>query len=471
MRVQFMAALFLAGAIAGCLDSGDNTPDVIDTPPAGFVDVQSILEATNGSLDAMIFVEHHVDGASGVGGSLYEPTMEVSEEGTIFITGHTLLVDTTGAPVYGSWDNGTTWSQLPFFQTLEMPAGLPGATPPITDEIFLVAGDDGWLYGVDITLATFPVNAWDRDGKRHNYFNPNAYDDQQVALQLDECIAAPLKDRPWAAFGNDKLLMVSNPAAGPTQIGVLDVPSGPLGLAPLPIGVGATTGGGRWNVCAGIGYHPADNAIPGIPDMRDDGFFAVPQLGNEYLYLTTGNANDIFALENRAVFPQSSGGEITSRYGQAAFDADGTLFVGITQNGPADENGNRTGMFEIAVSSNSGVTFETQQFVTGAGAIRHFYMDGNRFGPGSFVVWATDGQEEDRYDWFAGHLQEKDGLPTLENAHLIIDEGLMPSAHVTGAAVGPDGRGYTAMYDASLGEPLSVFIQASGPTMPVYADE
>jgi hypothetical protein len=470
MRVFALVTLVAFAGIAGCV-SDESTDEIVDqdtTMAAGqMVDVQALMA------DNMMFNESLV-GAVALQGSLYEPTMEVSRDGAIFITGHTTAVDTTGAPVYGSWDNGTSWSQLPWFQDQQMPADLPGATPPVTDEIFLVAGDNGWLYGVDITLATFPVNAWSQDGRMNSYHNPNAYDEQQVVLQADECAAAPAKDRPWAAFGNDKLLMVSNPAAGPTQIGVLDVPSGPLGLIGAPAGVGATTGGGRWNVCAGIGYHTADNAIPGIPDMRDDGFFAVPQLGNGYLYLTTGNANDIFALTNQAVFPHSSGGEITSVYGQASFDLDGTLFVGITQNSAEDDNGTRMGNIRIASSTNSGLTFEDKTFVTGPGAIRHLYMDGNRFGSGSFMVWAVDGEtiNDDgnaiAYDWYAAHVQlDAMGAPMLENVSQIIDEGLRPSAHVTGAAVGPDGRGYTAMYDGSKEEPLSVFIQEGGATMPV----
>ncbi len=468
MRTLFVLSLLTVTALAGCTNAPADNPATVDAPLS--IDPTDVLALLNETLAAgmpMVFNQSIVDAAVSLASDLYEPTMEVSRDGAIFITGHTAVVDSTGAPVYGSWDGGLTWSQLPFFQTQTMPGDLPGATPPVTDEIFLVAGDNGWLYGVDITLATFPVNAWNGDGTNHAYFNPNAYDEQQVVLQADECTAAPAKDRPWAAYANGKLLMVSNPAAGPAQIGVLDVPSGPLGLAGAPVGVGATTGGGRWNVCAGIGYHTADNAIPGIPDMRADGMFAVPQKGNGYLYLTLGNVQNIFNLQTKAVFEHSTGGEITSVYGQAAFDAAGDLFVGITNNSPADENGTRIGQIRMAVSTDDGDSFTERTFVTGNQTVRHMYMDGNRFGAGTLMVWAVDGQTDGGYDWFAAHVQVRDGMPVLENASLIIDEGLAPSAHVTGAASGPDGRGYTAMYNGALSTPLSVFFQTSGPTLPV----
>lgn len=479
MRTLWVTLLVAATVLSGCSSVEEGPADTVTEPVTDVVtDVQMLLEQTLALNTSMVFVESVVDAAVSVTNDLYEPTMEVSDTGAIFITGHTAVVDTTGAPIYGSWDNGETWEQLPFTRDLKMPGDLPGATPPVTDEIFLVAGDDGWLYGVDITLATFPVNAWNDDGKFHAYYNPNAYDEHQVVLQADECTAAPAKDRPWAAFGNGKLLMVSNPAAGPVQIGVLDVPSGPLGLVSTPYGIGATTGGGKWNVCAGIGYHTADNRIPGIPDMRDDGLFIVPQLGEGGLYLIRGNANNIFQLDVFRVFETSTFGEITSVYGQAAFDDAGDLFLGITENKRVDagtDNETVIGQIHLATSTDGGMTFEDRIFQTGEGAVRHFYMDGNRFGEGTFMVWAVDGNTTNAdgnviaYDWYAAHVHiDETGAPILENVSLIIDEGKRPSAHVTGAAVGPDGRGYTAMYESQGmgGTPLSVFLQTAGPTMP-----
>ncbi len=477
-------------ALAGCLSSGTDEASPAEVAlglPAGHVAVDPLLEKTLTDGVAMVFNKSVVDAAVSLTNDLYEPTMEVSADGALFITGHTAVVDSTGAPVYGSWDDGKTWSQLPFTHTLTMPGDLPGATPPVTDEIFLVAGDNGWLYGVDITLATFPVNGWADDGGRHAYYNPNAYDEHQAVLQADECTAAPLKDRPWAAYANGALLMVSNPASGPAQIGVLPLPGNSLGFE-APYGVGATTGFGRWNVCAGVGVAPATSAIPGIPDMRDDGLFVVPQRAmlaaeiepdtQDYLYLTVGNRENLFNLQTKALFPYTTGGEITSVYGHAAFDGDGALFVAITNNtSEAEPNGDRTGQIRVALSTDGAQNFIDRTFVTGehGQGVRHMYMDGNRFGSGALLVWAIDGDDTDAegnavtFDWYTGHLQVgAGGEPVLENVSLAIDEGPRPSAHVTGAAAGPDGRAYLAMYEPTppRGTPLSVFVQQEGARLP-----
>jgi hypothetical protein len=470
--------LLAIGLLAGCIDDGPAT-DAAPLVPGGPL---APLVTT-----AMTFSESVVAAAMSVTNDLYEPTLEVSDTGVIYITAHTIVADTTGAPAFMSHDDGATWSQLPFLGPLAMPEPVHGATPPPSDEMFLVAGDDGWLYGVDITLATFPVNAWSGDGAQLAYHNPNAYDERQSVLQASDCIPVPVKDRPWAAYANGTLLMVSNPAAGPAQIGVLAVPPILPLVGEVPVGLG-TGLGGWWNLCAGLGIHAGDSSIPGIPDIRPDGLFAVPQRGygvifggphegTPYLYLIMGNKQNIFNLDIRPVFPHTTGGEITSVYGHAVFDADGTLFVGITNNTALDADGNRTGRFRLAVSTDSGETFTDRIFTTGRGApVRHIYMDANEGGPGALVVWAVDGDERDAegnavtFDWYVAHLHvDADGRPGLHNVALAIDEGPQPSAHVTGAAVGPDGRAYLATFVAGgMGStPLSVWVQQDGPTLPV----
>lgn len=487
MRPLLVGLTLAAALFAGCVQD-DDTP----SGPAGNDDLAPLGAVVNLTLplvvDAMTFLESTVDAAVDFTGDLYEPTMEVCADGSIYITAHTILVDTTGAPVFGSHDGGATWAQLPLGPMgISSPGPVQGATPPPSDEIFLACGDDGWLYGGDITLATFPVNGWSGNGAELAYHNPNAYDEAEVRDASTEsgCVPAPAKDRPWVAYSNGTLLMVSNPASGPAQIGTLEVP--PM----LPVSLGATVGGGSWNLCAGPGGLPASCNIPGIPDMRADGQFAVPQRCQGRLYLVTGNKADIEAVSLVEVFDHTSGGEITSVYGIAAYDAAGTLFVGISNNTAPDDDGNRTGQMRFAASLDGGETFQERVFVTGEGAhLRHFYMDANDFGPGALVVWAVDGEKDaegnsDAYDWYMGHLQvDADGRPVLENVHLAIDEGPQPSAHVTGAAVGPDGRAYTAMYRSSSTQvappfgpnvptpnhtPLSVFIQVDGPVLPVTA--
>lgn len=485
MKATLFFALLTTALMAGCLsgdeptDTTDDAPDDVMMDPDAPVHIPDLLNDSTAVDVAPIVLERSVvDAAVDMTGDLYEPTMEVCDDGSIYITGHTIAVDTTGAPVFGSHDDGETWAQLPWFMDQTLPEPVHGATPPVSDEIFLACGDDGWLYGSDITLASYPVNAWSGYGTMHEYWNFNAYDETQAAQQAGACdtlgavpAPAPVKDRPWAAYANGTLLLTSNPAGGANQIGVVDVPF----AAPAPWSLGSVIDGIEWNLCAGPG-----GSIPGIPDIREDGLIAAPQRSGGALWLTLADKTDIMNVENVKVFNHTTGGEITSVYGIASFDANGDLFVGITNNTEQDPNNgnNRTGQMRFAVSQDGGQTFTERVFVTGdeGNGVRHFYMDPNAFGPGALVVWALDGQDGG-YDWYMGHLQVgDDGRPVLENVSLVIDEGPQPSAHVTGAAVGPDGRSYTAMYTTGSGTPaapttpMEVWIQRDGPTLPVTVE-
>lgn len=481
-RVHALTALLtFATLLSGCVSTETGDPPSEPAPAARDLVSDLLNDTIEAATDLMTFQPHVVTAAVSFANDLYEPTIEVSDAGVIYITGHTILVDTTGAPVFASRDDGRTWSQLPWFQDVGMVGPMHGATPPPSDEIFLAAGDDGWLYGVDITLATYPINAWSGEGTRHAYHNPNGYDEAQAAAQTREgCNPVPAKDRPWGAYEGGTLFMVSNPAGGRAQIGVMDVPPA------QPAAFGAPVDAIQWNLCAGPG-----GSIPGIPDIRADGLFAAPQLSGGALYLVVGNKADIMATETVQVFPTRSIGEITSVYGIAAFDTPGTLFVGITNNTWHMEQRNGTdplgrpttsnvrvadnGTLQFAVSVDDGVTFVNRTYTMPGKPIRHFYMDANEKGPGALVVWAVDGNRTDEgallgYDWYVGHLQlGADGRPELGNVNLAIQNGPQPSAHVTGAAVGPDGRAYLAMYEGSQAVPLSVYVQRGGPGLPALA--
>ena len=480
MHARLLVSLLALATLAGCVaDEAEPTPapgGSLAAPPV----LSDLLNDTLARLPNMTFLPRVVTAAIDYTGDLYEPTMEVCDDGSIYITGHTILVDTTGAPVFGSHDDGATWEQLPFLQSLALPGPVQGATPPPSDEIFLSCGDDGWLYGVDITLATFPVNGWSGHGSALSYHNPNAYDEAQVSDASTEsgCVPAPAKDRPWGAYANGTLLMVSNPASGPAQVGILDVP--PM----LPVSVGATVGGASWNLCAGPGGLPASCNIPGIPDIRADGTFVVPQRCEGRLYLVVGDKSDIEATSLLELYDLTTAGEITSVYGITAFDRAGDLFVAITNNTvtrEANEVTLKDGGLRLSLSTDGAQTFTHRDYAMTGKPLRHLYMDANDFGPGALVVWAVDGTTVNAdgnaiaWDWYVGHAQAgADGLPELTGVYLAIDEGPQPSAHVTGAAVGPDGRAYLAMYEGlpqlSGGTPLSVYVQGSGPTLPVTAD-
>lgn len=467
-----LAAAIVTALLAGCL-SGNDDDAPVDTPLQTDTTLTDLLNETLATVDAMTFEAFTVTAAVDYTGDLYEPTLDVCQDGSIYITAHTILVDTTGAPVFGSHDDGQSWEQLPWLQTLALPTPIQGATPPPSDEIFLSCGDDGWLYGVDITLATYPVNAWADNGARHAYHNPNAYNEAEVVTDADTeagCVPVPAKDRPWGAYENGTLLMVSNPAGGPAQIGVMTVPP----ALPAEVGGALST---QWNLCAGPG-----GSIPGIPDIRADGQFAAPQLANGKLALVIGNKADIEGTDIVNVFDISTGGEITSVYGIAAFDPEGTLFVGISNNTYEEKEGQPVladGGMRFAVSHDAGLTFVNQTFTLPGRPLRHFYLDASENGPGALVVWAVDGVKDANgnfagYDWFVGHLQVgANGAPEMTGVFQAIENGPQPSAHVTGAAVGPDGRAYLAMYAGSSplsgSTPLSVYVQQSGPTLPVTA--
>ncbi len=467
MRRGLILLIALAMLSAGCIGAIDDADDLDQT---------SALPGTGDVVDlpieqVMTATETVVDAAVGYTNDLYEPTMEVSDNGVIYVTGHTILVDTTGAPVFKSADGGESWEQLPFAASAQMPAGIHGATPPPSDEIFLTAGDDGWLYGVDITAATFPVNAWSGDGAEHAYHNPNAYD-RVESTSAGPCSAASLNDRPWGAYANGTLLMVNNPGGGPMQIGAMGVPPATYVGAP-----GNPATGPTWNTCASTGGY-----IPGIPDMREDLFFGVPQTEDGKLHVVTGYADDLFAVEQRHVFEVTNAGGGTSNYGQVVFDQEGTMFVGIRNNtgqeveedgllGPTTSIEPVDGRLKLAVSTDDGQTFETLTLGLSSPATS-IYMDGNMAGPGALLTWAQD-DGENGTDWYAAHLfVGPDGTPVVEDATLMIDDGPPPSAHVQGAAAGPDGRAYMVTFHggytpADRATPLHVWIQQDGPTLPV----
>src|SRR5437764_10560006 len=60
------------------------------------------------------FTESVVTPAVGTATDFYEPTMEISDTGTMYVTAHVAGAATTGSPAYFSTDHGATWKQLPF---------------------------------------------------------------------------------------------------------------------------------------------------------------------------------------------------------------------------------------------------------------------------------------------------------------------------------------------------------------------
>lgn len=464
LTVWPVAALLAVVAIAGCVE-----PQQEDARAAGVRQiVRPILTKTQETVEnVMTFKQSVVTPAQGVAQDLYEPTMEVSDTGTLYVAGHVIGAATTGTPAYFSNDDGKTWQVLPFLNSLQSPPPVQGSQPPPGDEGFLVYGANGQAWMADIYLAGFSVSGWCGNGAELCYDNRNAYDRTAIPTAPCQPIAS-LNDRPWAAYANGKLLLINNPGGGPMQIGVMDVPPD------LPVGSFDPVTGPAWNLCASPG-----GGIPGIPTMRADGFFAVPQMYGsgdaQKLTLVTGNAADIFDVKVHDVFPVRSSQGGTSNGGRTAFGLDGALFVGAYNNTANEDPLKREGRFIIAASIDDGETFVNATFVTGT-PVRSLYLDNNMGGPGALITWSQLGTDRNRSDWYVAHLDLGPlGEPVLKHVSLAVDEGPHSSAHVMGAAAGPDGRAYFvnfqggAAQDYLLSAPISVWVQDDGPTLPLLA--
>ena len=474
-RVALATLTLTTLALAGCVTPNDVTPaaatdvlpDLEDLIP---LNVENVLS----------FTESVVTPAVGLATDLYEPTLEVSPTGVIYVAGHTVAAATTGTPAYYSKDDGKTWEPLPFLASLQTPPPGQGSQPPPGDEGFIVAGDDGQAWMADIYLAGFSVTGWCGDGAEMCYDNRNAYDRVEAATTCNPTLTTvgpvpvqgSLNDRPWAAYGGGKLLLVNNPGGGPMQLGVMDVPPAtPVGV----LGGAASLSGPTWNMCASPG-----GWIPGVPAMRPDGFFAVPQMSDvgyeqDMLTVTLGNAADIKDVENVPVFPvgDASGGD--SNGGRTAFDAKGTLFVGA-KNTTADEDGNPLeGRFILAVSQDDGKTFKNATFASVSGRpMNSLYLDSSHLVEGALLVWSELGEEEGKADWYVAHVfVGEDGAPSIRDVTLAVDEGSSSAAHIIGSGVGPDGRAYFLNFEEydpaeHLGSnPMRVWIQQEGPALPL----
>ncbi|HUR62465.1 MAG TPA: hypothetical protein VM286_08905 [Candidatus Thermoplasmatota archaeon] len=475
VRPLLTVSLLCLLALAGCMQPKDAPAagGLPTTVPEATTEIARLVE-TAGKV-AMTFTQSVVTPAKGLGSDLYEPTMEVSDTGTLYVAAHVIGAATTGTPAYYSNDDGATWKVLPMAGPVAVPSPGQGSQPPPGDEGFIVAGDGGQAWMADIYAAGFSVTGWCDDGARECYDNRYAYD--RVQSTTTSCgdgarpdqgtTAASLNDRPWAAYAKGTLLLVNNPGGGPMQIGVMKVPPA------TPVGLFDPVTGPKWNLCAS-----PDGWIPGVPAMRPDLFFAVPQIAgsgaDQRLTIVTGNAASIGTTQVRDAFPVTSASGGTSNGGRTAFDATGTLFVGAYNNTKADAKDGKSGHFILATSTDSGGSFRNVTFAT-TSPLQSLYLDSNLKGAGALLTWSQVGSTEGRADWYVAHVfVGPNGEPELRNVNLAVDEGSPYSAHVMGAAVGPDGRAYFVNFkDASDplqyagSTPLSVWVQQDGPTLPV----
>lgn len=472
VRALVLSLTLIAVALGGCVKAPEKATaaSVLNADP-----VTGIIHVP--IQNVMTFSQSVVKAAVAVTSDLYEPTMEVSDTGAMYVTGHVIGAATTGSPGYVSTDGGKSWAQLPFVASVSSP--VQGATPPPGDEGVFAAGEKGQVWMADIYAYGYSVTGWCDNGKSQCFDNRQAYD--RVASTTSSCNSqASLNDREWAAYGKGgNLLLVNNPGGGPMQIGLMKVPpSAPLGA----LGVNGPT----WNMCASKG-----GGIPGVPAIRDDGTFAVPQTTGSgekgALTVVIGNAKDITKTEVKELFPVTSAGSGTSNGGRTAFDKDGTLFVGIRNNtidkpatqgtGPLGNGGTpatvKDGRFILATSKDGGQTFKNATFSVGT-EVQSLYLDGNMNGAGALLVWSQVGTAKGKADWYVAHVfVGPDGKPVLKDVTLALDEGPPYAAHVMGAAAGPDGRAYFVTFDAGAdptkypgSTPLSVWMQKDGAVLP-----
>jgi hypothetical protein len=415
----------------------------------------------------------HVLPAVFPGHGLYEPTIDVGDDGAIYVSAHSQEVGRNPSPAYSSLDDGATWQSMALFMDVQGEPNEQMGAPLLSDEVFIIATEGGQAWGADCcTQAHFPLVGWCANGAEVCYYNQNAYDPSQNAAQAPTCVPSPTTDRPWLAYAAGKLLMVNNPGGGPMQLAAMDLP--PL----LPVAYTGATWQITWNLCGSDDGH-----IPGIPDMRPDHFFAAPQPSDFDLtayHLVVGNAADVMDVRQVHVFGNThvppaetdSTQSQCTRGGQVAFDGKGVLYFATMNNtGTGDQA--ELGGLHFATSTDDATSFVETTFRFPQ-PVSCFYMDGNRAGDGLLVNWGViDGE---RTDWYMAHIKmDPDGRLRMENVMLAVDNGYEASRHVQGAALGPDGRAYMVMSANSsnpggatsqVGDtPLEVVVQTDGPVL------
>ncbi len=240
-----------------------------------------------------------------------------------------------------------------------------------------------------------------------------------------------------------------------------------------PAGLTTPLTGPTWNTCAGDGQANG-GGIPGIPGMRDDGFFAVPQLQGSNMVVVTGYASDVMKVSQATVLKfDNTGVSAIMDSGQAAFDSRGTMFVAAFNN---NGTGAAAGGFQLAVSGD-GANFTVDRFGFEQ-PVSALYIDGNLHGPGALVYWGL--LNGTTTDYYFGHAFVENGHAVLRDVNVAFRNGPVASRHVQGAALGPDGRAYMIMSDVSGNDdqamvmavgttPLRVVVQTGGVRMPVDA--
>jgi len=454
-----LGAIVILALLAGC--SQAPAPTTTTSEPAPILEAPSfaVVQATG----AMNFSQSVVTPAVGLALDLYEPLIDVSSTGVIYVAAHVAGAVSTATPAFVSTDGGATWKQLPFAGPASAPSPAQGSGAPSGDEGHIVAAADGHAYMADVALHSFPIEGWCGDGATECYHNPNAYD--RVAAETTACggdaatSAGSLNDRPWAAYANGTLLVSNNAGTGAVQLGVLAVPP------PLPTG-----GPIQWNMCASGGF---TGGIPGVPAMRQDLTFIQPQLGGNKMVIIRGDAHDISKTTATPTF--SIRNDASAKFGGGAdfpvstADHAGNYYVTALNNTKTD------GQLAIGFSHDGGANFTVTTFRT-SGLVGFVYLDGSVNGTGALISWVQDNATAGASDAYAAHLVPRGDQLAMQDATVVAKGVVGPCGDVMGSALGPDGRAYLALMaspgvsgnllgcstDVPGSHPLSVWIQGKG---------
>lgn len=420
-------------------------------------------------VDTMTFRLARPEAAVSTYNDLYEPHVVVSGTGAIYVTGHTAAADTHRSPVYVSRDDGATWQRTPDPEPLpRSTSGLPivGGRLGQGNEGGIAADDEGraWLYDAAWFAGTAPVYSWCDDGARACGFEPVAFDYAQLATSSCGDRPTPrLLDKPWARFGNGKLLL-SNIGL---PIGFVDE----FRAASMAALYDPDTGSREWNTCIGVG------GMPGIPAIRDsDGHIAIPQVlrtpeGEGWMTVHHGTDVGALATSPPIVRAHRSWQTCNTFNGYSTFDADGTFYLL-----------SGTSATQLALSATSDfATFATETFDT-PGFVRYIWIEGNPRGPGALMTWsvAEDCEIFTPVTFYAAHVRRTDAGLVVTDASTVASNVSGTCGHYMGNDVGPDGRAYLVVHASPGGclgpypqflptfhAPWRLYVQAGGPALPI----
>ena len=430
---------------------------------AGALATLALALPASASAADMTFTRHQIPTQS-LGWDLYEPSVFAAgadgQTKAIYFAAHSEAAFTTRAPGWVSNDGGNTWAQLPGLLPKDPVTPIPtGGGHATGDEGIIVADHTGRAWQFDNGAGQMPMYSFCGDGGAECGYQPNVYD--FAAAASSDCQTGG-DDRPWHAYGNNKVLLVNNGFVGTNsknvaQVGLFDT----------------TTQTATWNMCAHEGW------IPGVPSMRDsDGEEAVPQISGDVddngdfqpKALTLLRGPDPFHLAAEDLW----GTKVTdfacsSNFGWASYSNVGNLFAMSA----TDER-------SITVGALIDGKHWQRTAVPVHGPIQFLWLSASQSSrdpkhDGALVTWAEppSGKKDDcgAANFYAAHVVLKGGGLSVKDVSLVAANQDAPCGDYHGSSLGPDGKAYVAIETGGcLGDPtakqIAAWIQTGGPTLP-----